>query len=102
MDACAGTAFKKADAELNGLYRRITGRLKDDVATLNLLVAAERAWVSFRDAECRFANSGSADGSVYPMIMAQCEEGLTRGRITDLTAYLNCQEGDLSCPVPRQ
>ena len=53
-----GNAYKKADAELNVLYRQITARLKDDKATTELLVAAQRAWVAFRDAECAFSASG--------------------------------------------
>ena len=55
---CYGNAYKRADAELNILYRQITARLKDDKATAKLLVAAQRAWVAFRDAECNFSAYG--------------------------------------------
>ena len=54
LNECYGNAYKKADAELNVLCRQITARLKDDKATTKLLVAAQRAWVAFRDAECAF------------------------------------------------
>ena len=54
LNDCYGNAYKKADAELNVLCRQITARLKDDKATTKLLVAAQRAWVAFRDAECAF------------------------------------------------
>ena len=102
LNECAGKSFKKSDAELNKLYGAITKRLKDDADTTKLLVTAQRAWIGFRDAECTFSSSGSAEGSVYPMIYAGCLDGLTQRRIDDLKGYLNCEEGDMSCPVPRQ
>ena len=58
LNECYGNAYKKADAELNILYGQITARLKDDKATAKLLVAAQRAWVAFRDAECNFLRPG--------------------------------------------
>ncbi|BCP52679.1 hypothetical protein K32_12960 [Kaistia sp. 32K] len=100
MTICAGDAFKKTDAELNKLYRQIQERLTDDADTRRLLVATQRAWVSFRDAECAFRGSAVAGGSAEPMIVSQCNDNLTRLRIEDLKGYLACQEGDLDCPVP--
>ncbi|GGC70281.1 hypothetical protein GCM10010994_31080 [Chelatococcus reniformis] len=100
MDDCAGKAFKASDAELNALYKQIEQRLKSDADTTKLLVAAQRAWVAFRDAECVFSSSGSAGGSVNPMIYAMCLDRLTKARTSDLKGYLKCEEGDTSCPVP--
>lgn len=100
MSLCAGQAYGKTDAELNAAYKQITARLKDDRDTSKLLRDAQRNWLAFRDAECAFSTSASAQGSVYPTLVAQCRDGLTHTRVTDLKAYLHCQEGDLSCPVP--
>jgi uncharacterized protein YecT (DUF1311 family) len=58
LNDCYGNAYKASDAELNSIYKQIEGRLKDDQVTTKLLVTAERAWVSFRDAECDFSTSG--------------------------------------------
>ncbi|MGE4248980.1 MAG: lysozyme inhibitor LprI family protein [Parvibaculaceae bacterium] len=102
MTQCADTALKKSDAELNALYKQIEQRLKDNADARKLLTTAQRNWVSFRDAECAFAASASAGGSVYPMVHAQCADGLTQARVKDFKAYLSCPEGDLSCPVPGQ
>jgi uncharacterized protein YecT (DUF1311 family) len=85
---------------LNVLYEQIKQRLKDDADTTKLLVAAQRAWVTFRDAECKFSTSGVSGGSAYPMVNAECANGLTRKRIDDFKTYLKCEEGDLSCPLP--
>ena len=100
MNRCADEDYKKTDAELNKTYRQITLRLKGDEKTTRLLVEAQKAWLSFRNAECTFATSASADGSVYPMLVTRCRDGLTGKRIDDLKNYLKCAEGDLSCPVP--
>src|SRR5262249_47342290 len=100
LNECYGNAYKKADAELNALYRQITGRLKDNQTTTKLLVATQRAWVAFRDAECGFSASGVAGGSAYGMILAICLAKLTDKRIDDFKNYLNCAEGALDCPVP--
>ncbi len=100
MDECADKPYKKSDAELNVLYKQIEQRLEENTDTTKLLVAAQRAWLTFRDAECKFSTSGVSGGSVYPMIYAGCADGLTRKRVDAFKTYLKCEEGDLSCPVP--
>jgi uncharacterized protein YecT (DUF1311 family) len=100
LTICADQAFKKTDAELNAVYKQITARLKDNQDASKLLVTAQKSWVSFRDAECAFSTSSAAQGSIYPMLMAQCRDSLTRKRVVELKAYLHCEEGDMSCPVP--
>lgn len=100
LDECTGIAFKKADARLNQLYRQITARLTEDVTTKARLVAAQRAWISFRDAECAFRAAGVEGGSIYPMTVTMCRTDLTDQRVTALEPLLDCQEGDTSCPVP--
>lgn len=98
LNACAGAAFKASDGKLNGLYRQIQERLKSDPDGSALFVKAQRAWIGFRDAECRFQTAGG--GTVAPMVAALCAQGLTEVRIKDFEGYLACEEGDLSCPVP--
>jgi uncharacterized protein YecT (DUF1311 family) len=101
LNQCAGAAFEKADKQLNEAYKQITQRLKDNAESHKLLVEAQRAWVAYRDAECNF-QGGPIDqaGSIYPTIVANCKAVLTENRLEDFRAYLNCQEGDMSCPVP--
>ncbi|WP_295808304.1 lysozyme inhibitor LprI family protein [uncultured Nitratireductor sp.] len=100
MDECANAAFEKSDKKLNDLYKQIEGRLQGDADTKKLLVQAQRDWVKFRDAECSFQTAQAAGGSVMPMLVAQCMDGLTQSRIDDFAGYLNCEEGDMACPVP--
>lgn len=100
MNQCADAAFKKSDKKLNELYKQIETRLSDDADTKKLLVDAQRNWVKFRDTECSFQAAGVAGGSAMPMIATQCMDGLTQDRIEDFEGYLNCEEGDMACPVP--
>jgi uncharacterized protein YecT (DUF1311 family) len=100
MNSCADQTYRKTDAELNTVYKQITARLKADKETTQLLIAAQKSWLGFRDTECAFSTSATAQGSIHPMLVAQCRAGLTSKRITELKTYLHCQEGDMSCPVP--
>ncbi|MFE0755057.1 lysozyme inhibitor LprI family protein [Inquilinus sp. NPDC058860] len=100
LNECYGKAFKASDAELNKLYKEIEARLKDDPDTTKLLVTTQRAWIAFRDAECNFQESAVSGGTAAPMIHSMCLDGQTKSRIEDFKAYLNCAEGDMSCPVP--
>jgi uncharacterized protein YecT (DUF1311 family) len=100
MNQCAGQDYKAADKELNTVYQQITGRLKNNSDGKKLLVSAQRAWIGFRDAECKFSASGVAGGSVYPLIYSNCMTGVTKVRVEALKQYLKCEEGDMSCPVP--
>lgn len=92
--------FEKADERLNESFRQIEQRLADDPDAKSRLVHAQRAWIAFRDAECIFQSSGDDGGSAAPMIVAVCKATLTSARNAQLEAYLNCEEGDLACPVP--
>ena len=102
MNECARTELKQADDRLNRLYGEIQQRLKGEPNTATLLTSAQRAWVTYRDAECGFSSFMSTGGSIHGMVEAQCLNGLTETRSEDFIAYLNCQDGDLSCPVPRK
>lgn len=100
MNECADKAFRAADAQLNASYREIVASLRDDPDGRQHLVAAQRAWVAFRDAECAFRASPEQGGSIYPLVHSDCLTALTDARIADFKEYLSCEEGDLACPVP--
>jgi uncharacterized protein YecT (DUF1311 family) len=54
----------KADAALNAAYKEIIRPLKGDAATTQLLVAAQKAWIAYRDAECDFSSSANIGGAI--------------------------------------
>ena len=96
----AETAFRKSDAELNKLFKDLQRQLKGEPQAEKLLVAAERAWITFRDEECAFSAASSIGGSIHPMIYSNCLQKLTSARIGDLKRFLQCDEGDTSCSLP--
>jgi uncharacterized protein YecT (DUF1311 family) len=100
MNQCASQQHAAADKELNTLYQQITTRLKGNPDSKKLLLGAQRSWIAFRDAECKFSASGVEGGSVYPLIYSNCVTELTKARVQTFKTYLKCQEGDLGCPVP--
>lgn len=100
LNVRAAEAYKVEDAKLNKAYQEIMSRLADSQENKALLQAAQRAWIAFRDAECAFSTNNSKDGSIYPLLLWECRTELTKARMTQLGAYLNCEEGDMSCPVP--
>jgi uncharacterized protein YecT (DUF1311 family) len=100
MNNCANEAYEKSDTELNALYKQVTSRLKGDAKQASLLVAAQRAWIAFRDAECAFVSSPTTGGSVNSMVQANCRDRVTSARVNDLKSYLQCEEGDVDCPLP--
>jgi uncharacterized protein YecT (DUF1311 family) len=80
MNECMTKSYKKADEELNALYERIAGRLKggsDTAKARAALVAAQRAWIAFRDAEYAFVGFPTAQASIHTTIVASCLTDLT-------------------------
>jgi len=98
MNICAGEDYQAADARLNQAYQALIR--SDDADDKKLLQAAQRAWISFRDAECAHSTAASSGGSIHAMAVSQCLTRLTNDRIKQLAAAANCQEGDASCASP--
>jgi len=96
MTGCARLGHKQADAALNRVYRDLLKKLTDADAK-NLLRDSERAWVAYRDKQCAFESSGAKGGTVQPMVLANCQWGLTDLRIKELERQASCPEGDVSC-----
>lgn len=98
LTECSALAYQSADAELNEAYQVLVNQLSNNVASLEKLRAAQRAWIGFRDAECAFESSAVEGGSAQPMVRNGCLERLTEARTEALQEHASCEEGDLSCP----
>ncbi|CFR05425.1 lysozyme inhibitor LprI family protein [Yersinia kristensenii] len=97
MNQCATSDYKKADTELNRTYKEVLA--KTSVGQRALLKSAQQTWIKYRDADCTFQSSATEGGSVHPMIISACLTHKTEERTTQLKSFLNCPEGDLSCPL---
>ncbi|MEV8520017.1 lysozyme inhibitor LprI family protein [Dyella marensis] len=102
INACAGADFAKADAELNGVWKNILARYKDQPLFLDKLKASQRLWLQFRDAElealypvAKGQDERREYGSMYPTCYSGAKARLTRQRTEQLKAWLDgAQEGD--------
>ncbi len=86
MNRCAAEEFRKADAELNKVYRQLTGEA--GAAEKAKLRAAQLAWIRFRDAHCDYEAFGNQGGSIYPMVYSFCLAEVTRERAKQLREIL--------------
>lgn len=100
QNKCDAAELATSDKSLNDTYAEIVSRLQGRDDLVRLLKTSQLAWIQFRDAECGFSAAPAKGGSVYPALVAMCKSTLTNARVRQLEAYLNCEEGDMSCPVP--
>jgi uncharacterized protein YecT (DUF1311 family) len=97
--ACSGQRLRDADTKLNQTYNALLKRF--DATQQAMLRASEKAWLAYRDAQCKLAASGVDGGSAQPMVTANCLGDLTSARLKELNYQLTCQEGDMTCLAPR-
>ena len=82
MRSCAYTEYQKTDAELNTVYK---AALKaEDASGKRNLIAAEAAWIRFRDAEALYQAGKAAGGTLSPLLKITTLTQLTEARITQL------------------
>ncbi|MEB6378978.1 lysozyme inhibitor LprI family protein [Leclercia adecarboxylata] len=98
LNTCTAQHYQAADKTLNQTYQAVIKRA--DAPQRELLKKAQQAWIALRDADCAFIGSGTEGGSVQPMIVNQCLADKTHEREAYLASLMQCEEGDLSCPLP--
>ena len=84
-----------ADARLNATYKALMGKLAS--ADQQRLRDAQRAWLVFRDKECRFLSQGADAGSMRFSVNSDCVTTLVEARTGELQRQLDCAEGDPNC-----
>ncbi len=97
MNMKAYSDYKKADAELNGVYQKILKSYFRETSFIKKFRTAQRLWIQLRDAElaAKYPNSGSY-GSVAPMCESIYLETLTRDRIKFLEVWVTgIEEGEV-------
>jgi uncharacterized protein YecT (DUF1311 family) len=80
---CLITVHKKVDAELNDVYQQALKKWKEPEHTGNLR-KAQRAWVSYRDANCDAEYATYGRGTMGPNMYAMCRIKLTRQRTEEI------------------
>lgn len=93
MNMDAYKEFQKSDKELNVVYRQLIKKYSTDdtgdAATRKKIVASERAWIRYRDAEADAEASVDVEGgSMYPMEYSTDAAILTDDRIKKLKVLM--------------
>ena len=96
IDLCYDRVYRRADAELNTVYRQLRDRLADP-SERELLQQAEQAWVQYRDKECAFETAGTREGTIHPIEVSVCLTAKTQAHTEELKQQLDCPEGDPTC-----
>jgi len=108
INDCAAFQYRQTDAHLNTVYRKALQYMTDDLArgqkvgdqrqieyeqtAIASLKEAERAWLSYRDIQCKAAGQQYDGGSMSPMIYSQCLATLTEHRVADVKSIY--EDGD--------
>ena len=96
LDECYHRIYRRADADLNTVYRQLTDRLADPNER-ELLQQAEQAWIEYRDKECAFETAGTREGTIHPIEVSICLTAKTQIHLDELQQQLNCPDGDPTC-----
>ncbi|MDR6668525.1 lysozyme inhibitor LprI family protein [Rhizobium sp. 1399] len=97
MTSCAEARYEEADKALNAQYKQtraamvaIDGDLEGDMkGAEQALLKAQRAWISYRDAQCENYGFQARGGTMEPMLVAGCLADLTDLRTKELKELAN-------------
>ncbi len=91
IQECLSRKAKTADWALNETYRFLIEH--SDKGRIFELRRSQRAWVQFRDANCRLASDRARGGTMSGSLYAKCLEQMTLERTKELEQYLNDTRG---------
>jgi uncharacterized protein YecT (DUF1311 family) len=96
MNYCAAQDFHAADAALNAQWTLTANSMKRIDAEypandgrpgyFDTLLAAQRAWLAYRDGQCQSEGYTFRGGSMEPFMVATCRTRLTKQRTEELRA----------------
>lgn len=99
MTMCFGQAAERADADMNTVWKQIQSAMQRldreadpadprEPGFAQALLTSQRAWLAFRDAECRIESYEHRGGSMQPATENQCMADVTKARTKQLRALL--------------
>lgn len=99
LNICAYRDYEQADAALNAQWKLTEAAMKAQDAGLDrsydkrpgyydTLLAAQKAWLIYRDRHCEAEGYAMRGGSAEPMVNSGCLATLTRARTAELQALI--------------
>jgi len=108
MRQCADYEYKQSDQRLTKVYDKAMQYMNDDLgrakkkrdqdqvkyeqAVIDALSEAQRAWLTYREVQCKAAAQMYEPGTMAPLAYSNCLKTLTDHRIGDLKSVY--EEGD--------
>ncbi|AUB38651.1 hypothetical protein COO91_04623 [Nostoc flagelliforme CCNUN1] len=86
INECAKLSYQRADKKLNQAYQQLLPTL--ETSRKQKLIAAQLAWIKFRDTNCEFERSKYEGGSIASSIYSGCLENTTKLRTQELQEFL--------------
>ena len=86
MEGCAEHQILRTDATINALAKSIFFLLHNDLAKRRF-IAAQRAWLAFRHADCLSVSDLFQGGTEAPVLDAECTVERNADRIKDLRTF---------------
>jgi len=86
MNEEAKKAHSLADKEMTLVYKTLMANLTTQ-GEKDLLLAAQRAWITYKEAHCKALAQQYEGGSMMTMMYYGCLEEMTRQRMAQLNAY---------------
>ncbi len=87
MNQQAYKDYLKADAEMTNIYKKVQKKLITPKEQ-KLLLDAQRAWIKFKEVQCKSAAESYDGGSVQPIIYSGCLQKLSEEKTKHLNEYL--------------
>ncbi|WP_447953086.1 lysozyme inhibitor LprI family protein [Sphingopyxis chilensis] len=95
LNACAYKEFERADAAMNAQWKLTSAHMKKVDADVDrtqdnrpgyfdTLLAAQRAWLTYREQHCASEGYTMRGGSAEPMVISGCQAQLTEARTKQL------------------
>jgi uncharacterized protein YecT (DUF1311 family) len=92
LNYCAEQDWQVADADLNRVYKAVMAAMKamdqglppELQGAATTLRDAQRAWITFRDANCRLAGYPMRGGSAEPLLIYGCLRQMSVERTEEL------------------
>ena len=85
-EGCAEHRIVHLDGRIDVVSRAIFGRLFDDAARRRF-IAASKAWLAYRQADCTSMSDRYEGGTLAGLLAANCTAGRSADRLTELEAF---------------
>jgi uncharacterized protein YecT (DUF1311 family) len=86
LNECAAREQKTVEANLNTVYQRVL-KATSAPAVRTQLVAAQRAWIKYRGADCKAVHQKYADGTIRTVMYLGCMQNRAETRIKELEMF---------------